>query len=208
MTIPLKSRSKSVKNERSQRLDCSQSSKPLESIQEESMQLVNTHREFDLEKYQQLAVLFRNMVVSYGENEVEFLKNVQTYLQLIQSASINEASLLKMVPHKREVIKQCFLCERQAIVAITLAIASKKQQHSKNYCKNLVSYIFENYLVVLNLLTHENSTFVLKFIKEEREHLLGKGFDFLRNNREIVTDLINKVVKVDPLFALEYYKTL
>ena len=108
-----------------------------------------------------------------------------------------------MAPNKREVIRQCFLCERQAVVAVSLAVALKKQEQCKNYCKNLVKYIFENYVVVLNLLTHENSPFVLEFAKgEELEHLLGKGFDFLKNNNEILAHLINKVVKVDPLFAV------
>lgn len=42
--------------------------------------------------------------------------------------------------------------------------------------------------------------------QEEGGYLLGKGFGLLRTNKEVIADLINKIMKVDPLFQTEYHK--
>jgi len=51
-------------------------------------------------------------------------------------------------------------------VVICFTIITKSYEKCKNYCLNLLKYIFDNYLVVLNLLTHEESPSVLKMIKD------------------------------------------
>ena len=57
------------------------------------------------------------------------------------------------------------MVERQAVLAVCLTIVTSQAEKYKNYSNNLLKYIYHNYLVVLNLLTHQTHPYVLKLIE-------------------------------------------
>lgn len=51
------------------------------------------------------------------------------------------------------------------MLAVCLTIVTSQAEKYKNYSNNLLKYIYHNYLVVLNLLTHQTHPYVLKLIE-------------------------------------------
>ena len=144
--------------------------------------LPNIHGTFQLHKYQQLYHLLKDIVLAFQINEVEVLKSIRPYLSFVTKENVDNVAQLKFIPNKRELIKQSYGIEREAMLVLCFVIATNRFQALKNYCSNLLKYALDNYLLILNHLTQDNNDYVEHLLYENhREHLKGKGFDLIRS---------------------------
>jgi hypothetical protein len=68
------------------------------------------------------------------------LKNIKAYIRFVSKENIDNTAELKFIPNKRELLKQSFAAEREAIITLCFAIAVNSFEKLKNYCSNLLKY--------------------------------------------------------------------
>ena len=88
-------------------------------------------------------------------SECELVNSIGLYFRLVCRCSVDDISDLKFLPTQRELLRQCFAKEREAVLMVCLVISMGKMPLLKNFCSNLLKYAFESNLICLSLLTSE-----------------------------------------------------
>jgi hypothetical protein len=89
---------------------------------EEQPLFSNIHGGFELNKFNSIYHLLTNLIACLSINEVEVLKAIKNYIQFVSKESIDNVADLKFIFNKRELLKQSFAIEREAVLTICFAI--------------------------------------------------------------------------------------
>lgn len=128
------------------------------------------------------------------------LKQIKRYLEVIASGKLDEVGKhdSAMSLHRKKVLKLAFIYERISVVILALAYALGELKSSIKYVINLVSYTVSSSLLIIKVL---QTTYKRGHCQSKNERLaLSRNVDTLRNNNEVILDLILHICKLNSAF--------
>jgi hypothetical protein len=100
----------------------------LESIKEENhpIYLDNIHGRFDIQKYNETYIILSNILSSLWISQYQLSVALEVYANKTMLTNITEIDDIKLAYSKKDLLKQSFIKEREAIIIVCLTIVVGK----------------------------------------------------------------------------------